>query len=108
MKLSWKSKQVSTSSRDQCWSSVGGSGKGSVGGAWNKRKKRFTAPSAIVELMRYYSNPPPIATQIADHNLISPIDRNPRPLHQIPNDETNRIIMQHKMRTHQHIGLLST
>ncbi|MED6216640.1 hypothetical protein PIB30_009528 [Stylosanthes scabra] len=27
-----------------CWSSVGGSGKGGVDGAWNKRKKKFTAP----------------------------------------------------------------
>ncbi|MED6170436.1 hypothetical protein PIB30_030860 [Stylosanthes scabra] len=36
--------QVCASSGDQFRSSIGGSGMSSVGGAWNKRKKKFTAP----------------------------------------------------------------
>ncbi|MED6200171.1 hypothetical protein PIB30_082529 [Stylosanthes scabra] len=72
------------------------------------RKRNSLPQSVIVELiMRYYSNHPPIATQITDHNQIPPIDKNPRPVHQIPNDETNRITMKQFPRARNQLGISS-
>ncbi|MED6168701.1 hypothetical protein PIB30_013891 [Stylosanthes scabra] len=88
MKLSWKSKcvlRLVTSAR-AAWVVLA---RAILARAmlvvYGTRERRSSLPQyAIVELMRYYSNPPPIATQIADHNKRN-INTNPKPICQILN-----------------------